>query len=88
MRVPFEELTVSVVTPQMLYRRPPPPRRQPGDPSLYRAIAAVWETGRRLRTTRHFPAGVPRHATIESMNRQREAWDDEYFRAIRASRPR
>lgn len=31
-------------------------------------------------------ASVHRHATIESMNRQREAWDEVYITALRASR--
>lgn len=67
---------------------PPPPRRQPGDPALYRAIAGVWETSRRMRPARRFPVGVYCHRTIESMNQQRDAWDEEYFRALRSDRPR
>lgn len=67
---------------------PSPPRRLPGDPSLYRAIAGLWEMSRRLRPPRQFPAGVHRHRSIESMTRQREAWDEEYFSALRARRRR
>lgn len=67
---------------------PPPPRRTPGDPALYRAIAGAWELSRRLRPERRFPAGIHRHKSIESMNRQREAWDEEYFSELRARRGR
>ena len=37
--------------------------RQPGDAALYRAIAAVWETGRRTQTRRFVP-GVRRFRDI------------------------
>lgn len=41
--------------------------REPGDPSLYLAIAGVWEFGLR---TRLFPPGVYRHRTIEELQEQ------------------
>lgn len=47
--------------------------RNPGDPQLYRAIAGVWEFGRRS-SRRRFPPGVYRHATIEAMNLLTERW--------------
>lgn len=37
--------------------------RQPGDPALYRTIAALWDTGRRLQS-RSFTPGVRRFRTI------------------------
>jgi len=50
--------------------------RQPGDPDLYRAIAAVWDFGRRTQK-RRFPPGVYRHRSIEALNRQTEMWWEE-----------
>jgi hypothetical protein len=47
--------------------------RQPGDAALYRAIAAVWEFGRRVRP-RRFPPGVYRHRSIAELNEQTERW--------------
>jgi hypothetical protein len=47
--------------------------REPGDPALYRAIAAVLEFGRRVRP-RRFPAGVYRHRTMAELNAQTERW--------------
>ena len=47
--------------------------RQPGDPDLFRAIAAVWEFGRRSRP-RRFPPGVYRHRSIEELNADTERW--------------
>jgi hypothetical protein len=40
---------------------------QPGDPELYRAVARLWATSRRLRP-RRFAAGVTRFRSIEDMN--------------------
>lgn len=48
--------------------------RTPGSPELYRAIARLWNTSRRLHP-RHFPPGVTKHRSIEDMNRQRDEWD-------------
>ena len=48
-------------------------RREPGDPSLYRAMRFVLEVGRRTRP-RHFPPGVHRHRSIEALNAQTERW--------------
>lgn len=53
---------------------PDPPWRTPGDPELYRALARLSETSRRLRP-RCFPAGVYKHRSIEEMNAQRVQWD-------------
>ena len=49
---------------------PDPPWRTPGDPELYRALASLSETSRRLRP-RCFPAGVYKHRSIDDMNRAR-----------------
>jgi hypothetical protein len=53
--------------------------RSPGDPHLYRAIARVWDFGRRSRR-RCFPSGVHRHVSIDALNAQTERWN-------RAERP-
>jgi len=47
--------------------------REPGDPELFRAMAALWELARRTRT-RRYPPGVHRHASIEEMQHVQEAW--------------
>ena len=47
--------------------------REPGDPALFRAIAAVWEFGRRSRP-RRFPPGVYRHRSMDALNAQTEQW--------------
>jgi hypothetical protein len=47
--------------------------RAPGDPALYRAIAAVWAFGRRTRP-RRFPPGVYRHRSMDALNAQTEQW--------------
>ena len=46
----------------------PAPWRRPGDPALFRAIAAVWDFGDRTRPHR-FPPGVFRYRSIEEMKR-------------------
>ncbi len=46
----------------------------PGDPALYRTLASLWETSRRL-WPRRFPPGVFKHRSIDSMQRQRDEWD-------------
>ena len=47
--------------------------REPGDPTLYRAISSVWGFG--LRTRRwSFPPGVYRHRTIEDLQAHRARW--------------
>ena len=48
--------------------------REPGDPDLYRVMAALWEIGRRTRK-RAYPPGVYRYASIEEMQRQLARWD-------------
>jgi hypothetical protein len=47
--------------------------RAPGDPELFRAIATVWEFGRRS-GKRRFPPGVYRHRSIADLNAQTERW--------------
>jgi len=64
---------------------PDPPWRAPGDPELYRAIAALWRTARQLHPW-HFPAGVYRHRSIEDMDRQREEWLAQRIRAAKGAR--
>lgn len=51
--------------------------RRPGDPSLYRVMAALWEVGHRT-STRRYPPGVHKHASIDEMTRTQERWAAEY----------
>lgn len=57
--------------------------RDPGDPLLEAAIAAVWAFGTRTRALR-FPPGVYKHRSIEAANEQAERWDEENFRACQS----
>ena len=57
---------------------PAPPWREPGDPALYRSLAIVFATMRGVVPRRAFPPGVYRHRTIESLNRQRDEWNQAY----------
>jgi hypothetical protein len=50
-----------------------PTWREPGDPRLYRAIAALWRRGRSI-FPRHFPPGVHRRRSIEEINAATEEW--------------
>lgn len=50
--------------------------RAPGDPALYRAIAAVWGLGRRTSGLR-FPPGVHKRRSIEDLNAATEIWQRE-----------
>jgi hypothetical protein len=63
------------------------PWRRPGDPELYQALRTLWTTSRRL-APRRFPPGVYRHASVESMNRQRDEWDADFIAALRRARER
>lgn len=47
--------------------------RQPGDPTLYRTIAQLWDFGRRT-TRRRYPPGVWKFRSIEEMDRAQEEW--------------
>ena len=47
--------------------------RRPGDPELYRVMAALWDVGRRTRR-RLYPPGVHKHASIEEMAQRQERW--------------
>jgi len=49
--------------------------RDAGDPDLIRAIADLWEIGRRT-STRSYPPGVHKHASIEDMQLAQERWAD------------
>ena len=49
--------------------------RAAGDPELMRAIANLWELGRRT-GTRRYPPGVHRHVSIEEMQRVQESWSE------------
>ena len=60
---------------------PDPPRRKPGDASLYRSIAAVLEFGLRANPRRFLP-GVYRFRSIEEMSRAQEAWQSERIQAL------
>jgi len=61
-----------------------PPWREPGDPALYRAIARVWDFGRRS-WPRRFPPGLHWHRSLADMNAATERWDDENFRGGHAA---
>ena len=54
--------------------------RIPGAPELYRAIASVWDFAA-CTVQKSFPPGVYKHRSIESAQRQRDAWEEENFRA-------
>ncbi len=47
--------------------------REPGDPELYRVMATLWEIAKRT-STRRYPPGVHRHASIEEMQETQERW--------------
>ncbi|OFW12120.1 MAG: hypothetical protein A3H96_03765 [Acidobacteria bacterium RIFCSPLOWO2_02_FULL_67_36] len=47
--------------------------RQPGDPALYRTMAALWETGTRT-SRRRYPPGVHKHRSVAEMHRVQESW--------------
>jgi hypothetical protein len=47
--------------------------RTPGDPALFRAIAALWQLGVRT-STRHYPRGVHKHRSIDEMQQLQETW--------------
>jgi len=64
---------------------PDPPRRQPGDPALYKAIAGLWEFSRHA-NPRRFPPGVYKYRSIEEMNRAQEQWLAEHVAALRKQR--
>jgi hypothetical protein len=53
---------------------------EPGDPMLYRAIRRVWELGYRTLKP-HFPPGVYKHRTLQSMNALQESWAEANFTA-------
>jgi hypothetical protein len=46
--------------------------RQPGDEALYRTIAALWETGRRLQQ-RRFAPGVHKFRSVEELEAAADA---------------
>jgi type III restriction enzyme len=56
--------------------------RQPGDPELYAAIAALWRLGART-GQRRFPPGVHKHRSIEELNATTERWAQANFDAGR-----
>ena len=47
--------------------------REPGGPSLYRAIRFILDVGRPTRP-RRFPPGVHKHRSIEALNAETERW--------------
>ena len=49
--------------------------REPGDPDLIRVLAALWDFGQRT-STRRYPPGVYKHASIEEMQLLQERWAD------------
>lgn len=54
--------------------------RVPGDPALYRAIAQVWEFGRRS-IPRGFVPGIYRYRSLAGLNAQTDRWRVEAARA-------
>jgi hypothetical protein len=64
---------------------PDPPRRLPGDPALYRAIASAWAFGRRA-NPRRFPPGVHKYRSIEEMTLARDRWEAEHVEALARQR--
>ena len=64
---------------------PDPPRRLPGDPALYRAIATVWASSRAA-NPRRFRPGVYKYRSIEEMNRAQEQLDAEHVAELRRQR--
>ena len=55
--------------------------REPNDPALWRAIAAVWTFAERT-VPRRFPPGVYRHRSIADAERLREEWQERDFQAL------
>ena len=47
--------------------------RRPGDPVLYRTMAALWDIGART-SRRRYPPGVHKHRSVEEMHRIQESW--------------
>jgi hypothetical protein len=56
-----------------------------GSPELWRAIAGVWDVGRRS-AARRFPPGVYRHRSIESLDALCERWAGDHIRDLRERR--
>ncbi len=55
------------------FRDVEPHWRSPGDPELLRAMAALWEIGRRTRRGGP-PPGVHKFASVEELQQFRESW--------------
>lgn len=55
--------------------------REPGDPTLWRAMASVWEFSART-CPRRFPPGVHKHRSIEDAQALREQWEEADFHAF------
>lgn len=68
-----------------VYEMEQPVWRTPGDPELYRAIAAIWELGMRT-LPRRFPPGVHRRRSIDALNAATDAWQRENLEALRQQR--
>lgn len=64
---------------------PDPPRRLPGDPALYKAIADMWAFGRRT-NPRRFPPGVYKYRSIQEMDRAQEQLLAEHIAALQRQR--
>ena len=61
---------------------PGSPRRVPGDPALYKAMAGVWAFGR-AGNPRRFPPGLYKYRSIEDMNRAQDEQLAEHVGALR-----
>ena len=61
--------------------------REPGDPSLFKAISATWDFARR--TTRpQFPPGVYKHPSRASAEELCDEWERRNFESFREHRSR
>lgn len=62
-----------------------PEWRKPGDPTLFRTIAALWDFGART-APRTYPRGIHKHRSVEEMNHLEALWAEANVRALRARR--
>lgn len=61
---------------------PPPPLREPGTESLFRALAGHWRAAALMADLR-FPPGLYRHRSVESLNAQTDAWEAERIERVK-----
>jgi hypothetical protein len=56
---------------------------EPGDPAIVRRMRLVWRMASALAGPLAFPRGVRKYHSVEEMNAEREAWEDERINRIR-----